>query len=67
MEYVIFVVGLLLGLLIMYILTRPKIMGVLKVYESTEYGEKPYLFVELSKPVEELRGRKHVCFDFSQN
>lgn len=66
MEYVGFIIGLIVGLLFMYILMRPKIMGILKVYEPTEYGEQPYLFVELSGPIDGLYGHKRVCFEISQ-
>lgn len=65
MEYVIFIIGLLIGSIITYFITRKKTMGVLKFYESDEPGEKPYMFVELDKPVSEIRRRDKVCFKIS--
>lgn len=65
MEYLIFVIGLIVGSLIMYCLTHPKIMGTLRLYESDEPGEQPYLFVELGRPVDELSRHKYVHFKVS--
>ena len=66
MDFVIFISGLIVGLIIMFFITRPKIMGTLRLYESDEPGEQPYLFVELGTSVYELRKRKHVSFKISQ-
>jgi hypothetical protein len=66
MNYLIFIAGVIVGLTIMFFLTRPRIMGMLRLYESDEPGESPYLFVELNTPVYELRKHKHVYFKISQ-
>lgn len=65
MNAVFFMLGMSLGSAVMYFILRQKIMGTLRVYSSDEPGEKPYLFVELGKPVEEICKHKQVNFKVS--
>lgn len=57
--------GIILGSLMTYILLRLRITGTLRIIDSNEPGEQPYLFVELNRPVYEVRQLKQVTFDVS--
>lgn len=63
--YLIFIGGILLGSLFTYLLLRVRTSGNLRIVESNEPGEQPYLFVELDRPVHEIRKCKHVTFNIS--
>ena len=55
-----FMVGVLTGLLIMYILCRSKPIGVINIDRSDPDG--PYLFLELTGSISELSSKKHANF-----
>ena len=63
--YIMLIGGIVLGSLFTYLLLRLKTLGTLRVIESNEPGEPPYLFVELNQSVNEVIKRKHVIFDVS--
>ncbi len=65
MGYLLFIVGLMSGIIISYFIIRPKVMGNLRIYESDDPSEKPYMFVELNKPLEDVCQYKNVCFKIS--
>lgn len=63
--YIMFIGGIILGSLLTYLFMRLRTMGTLRIIESNEPGEQPYLFVELNRPVYDVSRRKHVTFDVS--
>lgn len=58
--FVLFLAGVFVGAILTVIIMRTKKMGVLRVDTSSEDG--PYLFLELSKNIDEICGRKYVIF-----
>lgn len=63
--YLIFISGIILGSLFSNLLLRMRSAGTLRIVESNEPEEQPYLFVELDRPVYELRKCKQVRFNIS--
>lgn len=55
-------VGVLLGVFLSRILVKRSRYGILKVYIPDEQDEQPYLYVELTKPVDSICEQKQVLF-----
>ena len=64
-QYIIFIGGLILGALFTHIFFRIRAAGTLRIIESTEPEEQPYLFVELNRSVHEVSKCKQVTFNIS--
>ena len=60
------IVGIILGIILTKKLEKkPKIFGYLNVYESTEPGEDPYLYLDLDIPTKYICREKYVVFKVS--
>lgn len=59
--YIMFVLGVLVGSLLVMIFRHNRISGVLQV-EDVDPEEGPYLLLELTKDVDYLRTKKYVTF-----
>ena len=59
MDVLIFVVGVLIGCIFMAIISRVKSVGSLRV-DTSDPDDSPYLFLELSKDVDEIYKKKYV-------
>lgn len=61
-----FVIGLLMGILIGYwfsvVIRRRSIVGSLRI-DTSDPDDSPYLFLELSKDVNEVYRRKHIMLE----
>lgn len=58
---VLFVIGVIVGAIVMRFKMKPKIMGTLRIYSDPDDG--PYLFVELSGDPMNVMKEKFVTFD----
>ena len=59
--FVIFGIGILVGIVCTTVITRSKSVGSLRV-DMSDPDDGPYLFLELSKDIEELYRKKYVTF-----
>ncbi len=59
--FVIFGIGILVGIVCTTVITRSKSVGSLRV-DTSDPDDDPYLFLELSKDIEELYRKKYVTF-----
>ena len=57
-----FVIGVIVARLL---IKKPVLFGFLNVFESTEPGEDPYLFLDLDVPPKQLYNEKYVTFEVS--
>ena len=62
--FVIFGIGILVGIVCTTVITRSKSVGSLRV-DMSDPDDGPYLFLELSKDIEELYRKKYVTFKVS--
>ena len=56
---IVFVIGLLIGIVVMDVISRIDSIGTLRVDDSIP-DEGPYLFLELSKDINQVRRKKYV-------
>ena len=61
---IIFGIGILIGFVCATIATRTKSVGSLRV-DTSDPDDGPYLFLELSKDIEEIYRKKYVTFKVS--
>ena len=61
---IIFGIGILIGFVCATITTRTKSVGSLRV-DTSDSDNSPYLFLELSKDIEEIYRKKYVTFKVS--
>lgn len=57
--FVIFVIGVVVGCILTTVISRIKSVGVLRV-DTSDPDDNPYLFLELSKGLDEIYRRKYV-------
>ena len=62
--FVIFGIGILVGIICTTIATRTKSVGSLRV-DMSDPNDGPYLFLELSKDIGEIYQKKYVTFKVS--
>lgn len=62
--FVIFGIGILVGIVCTTVATRTKSVGFLRV-DTSDSDDGPYLFLELSKDIEEIYRKKYVTFKVS--
>ncbi|GHV42291.1 hypothetical protein FACS189490_10960 [Clostridia bacterium] len=60
-EFVIFLVGVSVGLLLSFIVSRSKPSGLLRIANS-KIDKEPYLFLELKEDISSISSKKHVIF-----
>ena len=56
-----FIAGVIIGLFIFYMRNKSDICGNLRI-DRSQKDEQPYLFLELSKEVNDICGKKYVIF-----
>lgn len=59
--FVIFGIGILVGIVCTTVLTRSKSVGYLRI-DTSDPDDGPYLFLELSKDIGEIYRKKYVTF-----
>jgi hypothetical protein len=62
--FVIFGIGILVGIVCTTVATRTKSVGSLRV-DTSDSDDGPYLFLELSKDIREIYRKKYVTFKVS--
>jgi len=62
--FAIFGIGILVGIVCTTVATRSKSVGSLRV-DRSDPDDGPYLFLELSKDIEEIYRKKYVTFKVS--
>jgi hypothetical protein len=62
--FIIFGIGILVGIVCTTVATRTKSVGSLRV-DTSDSDDSPYLFLELSKDIEEIYRKKYVMFKVS--
>ena len=62
--FVIFGIGILVGIVCTTVATRTKSVGFLRV-DTSDSDDGPYLFLELSKDIGEIYRKKYVMFKVS--
>lgn len=62
--FVIFGIGILVGIVCTTVATRTKSVGYLRV-DTSDPDDGPYLFLELSKDIGEIYRKKYVIFKVS--
>lgn len=62
MKLLLFILGILIGIVIGILLKKNKPVGSLKAVLDKDEGNKPYLFLELDRSVDDLYGKKTVVF-----
>jgi hypothetical protein len=62
--FVIFGIGILVGIVCTTVATRTKLVGSLRV-DMSDPDDGPYLFLELSKDIGEIYRKKYVMFKVS--
>lgn len=58
---VIYFVGVLTGVILGKVLSRPNTIGTIRIDRSDADG--PYMFLELDKPLHTFENDKHVCVE----
>lgn len=64
MDWLSFGVGVILGVFIFYLIFVKSSVGKLRI-DRSDISDKPYMFLELSKPVSHVSSKKFVIFHVS--
>ena len=64
MEWLYLGIGVLIGVLMFYLFFMKISVGKLRI-DRSDTSEKPYMFLELSKPVSHISSKKFVIFQVS--
>lgn len=57
----VYLVGVFMGYILAKVLTKPKLIGAIRIDRSDPEG--PYLFLELDMPIHTFENKKHVCVE----
>lgn len=63
---IVFVIGILIGMIVSEIISRNDSIGALRV-DSSDPDDGPYLFLELSKDVNHIKRKKYIVLKVNTN
>lgn len=63
---IVFVIGVLIGMMVSEIISRHDSIGALRV-DSSDPDDGPYLFLELSKDVNHIKRKKYIVLKVNTN
>lgn len=63
---IVFVIGILIGMIVSEIISRNDSIGTLRV-DSSDPDDGPYLFLELSKDVNHIKRKKYIVLKVNTN